>query len=230
MSRIPSHDDRHLQDALDGLAQTGSGAAPDLTRSIMGRLGYMRVSPEVARKRFLMKWGNRAGMIAVGCVALALGWRVFESSPQVRRPNETTLPQAISHDVQQQQERIGSMLQTIRQISSPKFTPRLGQQFAPHSDQDSVDASAPPRRRAMTPQAAPGSCDSPFSVDSIRDGDVSRSDPSAQPSGPVAKPASGSERPVDFMDDRSDHSIDHSRGQQMRDSMNRDRNSPVRWA
>lgn len=214
MSHASWNEDRDLRDALDELAQAEK-AAPDMTRSIMGRLGYMRVSPAVARRKLMMQWANRAGMLAVCGVAVALGWRVFESSPQVRRANETTLPQAISHDARQQTQRIDSMLQTIRQIASPKFTPRLGQQYAP--DRSPRGASG---RGNVTRQPAPGSMGAPFSADTVDEGGASRSDPLA----PLGSP--DPTEPLDLPNDR----IDHSNGQQLREDLNRDEASSVRWA
>lgn len=211
MSDASWGDDRDLRDALDDLAQAEKGA-PDMTRSIMGRLGYMRVSPAVARRKLMVKWANRAGMLAVCGVAVAIGWRVFESSPQVRRANETTLPQAISHDARQQTQRIDSMLQTIRQIASPKFTPRLGQQYAP--DRGPQSASG---RGHVSRQPAPGSMGAPFSADTVDEGGASRTKPLAPPD-PT--------EPLNLPNDR----IDHSNGQQLREDLNRDEASPVRWA
>ena len=134
MSSLQRQDDQWLHDALRDLSQARDGAgepAPDLSRSIMGRLGYMRVSPAIARRRTMVRWANRAGLVCVLGVAAVIGWRVFESSPQVRRPADTTVPQAISHDVQTQQERLGTMIQTIREISSPRFAPRLASHSTP---------------------------------------------------------------------------------------------------
>ncbi len=145
--------DRDWNAALNDLSRSPiAGSAPDFSRSIMGRLGYMRVGKEVARRRRLRLWAGRLCMLAVAGVALAIGWRVFEASPQVRRPVDTTIPQAIRHDVQQQQERWGSMMQTIRSISSPKFVP-------------TSDAGQRLGRPAPNLQPAPGSVDAPFSVE-----------------------------------------------------------------
>ena len=161
MSSVHRQDDQWLHDVLRDLSRARDGAgepAPDLSRSIMGRLGYMRVSPAVARRRARMRWANRAGLVCVLGVAAVIGWRVFESSPQVRRPADTTVPQAISHDVQNQQERLGTMIQTIREISSPRFAPRLTSDFSPQNQN-------PHGRGAAAVQPAPGTALTPFSAD-----------------------------------------------------------------
>ena len=41
-----------------------SPAPPDLTRPIMGRLGYMRVSPAVARRHRIRRAVRRAALVA----------------------------------------------------------------------------------------------------------------------------------------------------------------------
>jgi hypothetical protein len=98
----------------------------------MGQLGYMRVGGRVARRRRLIAWSNRVAMCLVAAVAFGLGWRVFDASPHVRRPAETTLPQAVGSDVRMQQQRIGGVIQTIRSISSPKISkPLIGGDRAP---------------------------------------------------------------------------------------------------
>jgi hypothetical protein len=114
-------DSASLRDVLSDLASGGDHErAPDLSRSIMGQLGYMRVGARVARRRRMAGWANRAALCLVAAVAFGFGWRVFTASPQVRRPAETTLPQAVGRDVRMQQQRIGGVIQTIRSISSPK--------------------------------------------------------------------------------------------------------------
>ena len=116
MSR-PRPQNHRLHDALTNLS---SSASPDLTRSIMQRLGYATLSRRVARRRAFSKWLSRAGFLAVASLAFAMAWRMFENSPGVRRPAENTIPHAISRDVQRQHERLGTFIQTIRSL-----TPRI---------------------------------------------------------------------------------------------------------
>lgn len=204
MNSLHRQDDQWLHDALRDLSQARDGAGsptPDFSRSVMGRLGYMRVSASVARRRRLMKWANRAGMMCVAAVALFIGWRVLESSPQVRRPSDTTVPQAISRDMQQQQQRLGNMIQTIREISSPKFTPRLTSDFAPPRGEGS-------RRSQPAALPAPGAPGAPFSAEvQYRSG----------------------ERPADQSSPELDPDDNPSGQQEMRDEVNRDSDLPVRW-
>lgn len=197
-------DDQWLHDALQDLSQARDGtgsSTPDFSRAVMGRLGYMRVSHAAARRRSLVKWANRAGLVGVAAVALIIGWRVLESSPQVRRPADTTVPQAISRDVQQQTQRLGDMVETIREMSAPRFAPRLTSDFAPPRS-DAVHRDIP------GVQSAPGAPGAPFTAD---------------------VQSQGGQRPVD-QSTPDDYPDDKSGGQQeMRDEVNRDSNLPVRW-
>lgn len=199
MSRIDP--ERELRAALNDLSRSPlDGPAPDLSRSIMGRLGYMRVGAEVARRRRMRTWASRAGMFAVAGLAFAIGLRVFVDSPQVRRPSETTLPQAIRHDVEQQQERLGSMLQTIRTISGPKIGPQNGSK-----DASPVDGGRRAGRPTPIAQPAPGSIDSPFTAED-------QLTPDQRGNQPVVP--SPNQAP---------------NGQEMREDLNRTTRSPVRW-
>lgn len=89
--------------------------APDLTRKIMGRLGYMRVVDEVARARRRTKWLRRCAMCAAIGMALYAGFRVYETSDAVRRPAEVTVPSAFIHDVGEQQQRLQNMFDVFRE-------------------------------------------------------------------------------------------------------------------
>ena len=71
-----------------------SASAPDLTRSIMGRLGYMKVSPAVARRRRIRQWGTRAGLALSAMIAIAIGLQVYENGPTIRKPVGPTIPSA----------------------------------------------------------------------------------------------------------------------------------------
>ncbi|MCI0362865.1 MAG: hypothetical protein L0219_03225, partial [Phycisphaerales bacterium] len=58
--------------------------APDLTRPIMARLGYMHVSPAVARRRRIGRWTGRAGTLLAAVMALAVGAEIYRHSPMAR--------------------------------------------------------------------------------------------------------------------------------------------------
>ena len=96
--------------------------APDLTRPIMGRLGYMKVSEKRSRQLRLRRWASRAGLTCAAAVAIAMGWKMYLDGPEIRRPSGPTIPSAIGHDVIRQQRNIGAVLQTIRNLS-PRVEP-----------------------------------------------------------------------------------------------------------
>jgi hypothetical protein len=107
---LPDGDELRLNDPVH---------APDLTRAIMGRLGYMRISPAARRRRMLRKWGSRAALTCVAAVAVSIGLHAYENGPTVRRPAGPTVPAAIGSEIMRQQNRIGGVIQTIRNLVPP---------------------------------------------------------------------------------------------------------------
>lgn len=106
---------RDIDRIIDSGLQRPAGA-PDLTRSIMGRLGYMQVSPAVARRRRLQRWLRRASLVCVAGVAGWLGVLTFLSSPESRQPADFTMPSAVNNDFQNQQHRMNSVIQLLREL------------------------------------------------------------------------------------------------------------------
>jgi hypothetical protein len=113
--------------------------APDLTRSIMGRLGYMPVSPTVARRHKFRAWAGRAGMLFTAAIALGIGFNFYLNSAEIRRPVGPTISDALRHDWQQQQKSIGSMIQTIQNLSPAAPS----EQFDAGDDVRSAPADSP---------------------------------------------------------------------------------------
>lgn len=106
--------------------------APDFTRSIMGRLGYMKAAPAAVRRRRIRLWANRVGVVVLTGAALLVSMHLYEHSPQARRPDGPTIPAALGRDLQQQQHRLGTMIHTIRSLS-----PRI--EFEPILEEDEGD-------------------------------------------------------------------------------------------
>ncbi len=138
MSAFRHSSQRERADMHDVLSNLGEApSAPDLSRSIMRRLGYQRVSPEITKRRRLTTWANRGGILLVAALAFAIGWRGCEAAPQIRRPAETTIPEAIHHDVQMQQQRLEGAIRGIRNISTPRL------RIEPGDNQRSLPAPKP---------------------------------------------------------------------------------------
>jgi hypothetical protein len=91
-------------------------AAPDMTRTIMGKLGYMQASPAVVRRRKIRRVLDRAALLAVVIAVGSVGVMVFKSSPDARQPLESTMPAAVRHDVQHQQHRFNTVIQLLRDM------------------------------------------------------------------------------------------------------------------
>jgi hypothetical protein len=96
--------------------------APDLTRNIMGRLGYMKAAPGAVRKARFRRWAGRFATVFVALVAVGVGLHMYNIGPDARRAAPITIPSAIGSELQRQQDCINSMIRTIRQL-----TPKHGE-------------------------------------------------------------------------------------------------------
>jgi len=112
-------EDRLLHDLSPDLeaALSRPVEAPDMTRSIMGQLGYMRASRAAARRGRLRRWAARATTCVFGVAVLAIGLRVHDQSASARRPVGPTVPSAIGSQMTEQGRSIIRTLETIRQIA-----------------------------------------------------------------------------------------------------------------
>lgn len=142
---------RDLDDLLHEELRRPSPVPPDLTRNIMGRLGYMKVTPAVARRRRVQRWSARFALIAMSLAVGYVGVVAFKASPDARIPHEITIPAAISSDVNQKQHRINSVIQILRELpprleldstSPPDGQPVPPEPDWPHLFDDDVDRSA----------------------------------------------------------------------------------------
>lgn len=91
--------------------------SPDLTRPIMGRLGYMKAARGVVRRRRIRRRVNRLTLAAMGLLVVVVAARVHESGPHARRAAGPTIPAAIGNDVSRNQQRIRSTIQLIREFA-----------------------------------------------------------------------------------------------------------------
>jgi hypothetical protein len=111
MTTPPAPDNFELPDALPPVE------VPDMTRRIMGRLGYMHASSNAVRRARRQRWFNRIiGTCAMALLALGF-FLMHQHSNAVRTPAEVTLPAAIGNDLQQQQHRIEHVIRTFQQIA-----------------------------------------------------------------------------------------------------------------
>jgi hypothetical protein len=129
-------------DALDRLIIADLSqpmAGPDLTASIMHRLGYEQKPRKAMTWRRLGTWGGRFSLAAAAVVALALGVHLHQSSPRVRRPVGPTIPAALESDLQRLERQGEDVLRGIRQLQPIRTVPGL-----PHEEpvDDEVDRSA----------------------------------------------------------------------------------------
>lgn len=109
--------------------------APDMTRSVMGRLGYMKVSDKVARRHRISRWCSRAGLTLAALVAIGIGWQVHDASSRARRPLEGNIPAALGNDLQKHRVRFEDVIQTIRR-AAPKGPIQMPVDMSPDEDED----------------------------------------------------------------------------------------------
>lgn len=96
---------------------------PDLTRSIMGRLGYMKASPNVVRRARILRHVNRGLLGVAATVALGVGIFIHNHGPDARRQVGPSLSEAMNHDILKQQQRIGNVIQTFRNLTPRNLIP-----------------------------------------------------------------------------------------------------------
>jgi hypothetical protein len=89
--------------------------APDLTRSIMGRLGYVREPrSSAARRRTRVRIGQIVLAFGAGCLVFA-ALAIHQRGPSARRPLPTTLPGAVERDIAS----LARSIRLIRDIAAP---------------------------------------------------------------------------------------------------------------
>ncbi len=91
--------------------------APDLTESIMQRLGYVAISPTTARTRRIRKWAGRTTFLTLVLAAILVGTKLQSQSPGARNPVGPTIPSAINHDLLYHGATIDRAIQTIKNLS-----------------------------------------------------------------------------------------------------------------
>lgn len=128
-----SPDDRfeiELRKALSQLGNGGPGSgAPDLTKRIMGRLGYESVGVAEARRRRRVRWMGRAALMLGAFVAIGIGIQLHNASPDVRRPLDggldfvgdgraggVTMPAAIDRGLRDHESRLNGFMDAIRKL------------------------------------------------------------------------------------------------------------------
>lgn len=94
--------------------------SPDLTESIMQRLGYKSITPSTARTRRIRKWAGRTAFLTLVLAAIIVGSKLQSQSPSARHPLGPTIPSAIEHDLIYHGATIDRAIQTIKNLS-PRF-------------------------------------------------------------------------------------------------------------
>lgn len=125
---------------FEALRET-TNSAPDVTRSVMGRLGYMRAAPAVVRRAGRRRCCARAGMTLAAALAIAIGVTVHQRSETVRRPSDVTLPGALQRDVEQRDTQFRRAIDFLRAIPA-----RSGEGIEQRRPHDTVHVAMGPMR------------------------------------------------------------------------------------
>lgn len=90
---------------------------PDLTSSIMTRLGYAPVSTKAARVIYMRKWVGRTAFLVLVLGAIIVGTKLQSQSSSARHPVGPSIPNAIQHDLTYHGETIDRAIRTIKNLS-----------------------------------------------------------------------------------------------------------------
>ncbi|MCZ6834681.1 MAG: hypothetical protein O7G85_02810 [Planctomycetota bacterium] len=131
--------DQSERDVLNDLQDERSDA-PDLTKSIMGQLGYMQATVNANRKAFYQRWMHRAILGTAAMVALGVGIKLFNMSPEARRPAEITIHEALVNDIQNHSEGLSQLLPTFRTIPTTPESPESQESEVKPEDSEAVEA------------------------------------------------------------------------------------------
>lgn len=90
---------------------------PDLTSSIMKRLGYAPITPESARATRIRKWVGRTAFLTVVLGAIIVGTKLQSQSSSARLPAGPTIPSAFHNDLIYHGATIDRAIQSIKNLS-----------------------------------------------------------------------------------------------------------------
>ena len=96
---------------------------PDLTRQIMGRLGYMPAQSHVVRRRRLRRYVSRSTMLGASIAVVIAGTVVYHAGPHARRPIDQTIPAVLGNEVREHQQQWGRTFRTIRDLAPAPAAP-----------------------------------------------------------------------------------------------------------
>jgi len=113
----PPSDSIWTDDQLDRLIEDELSTrieAPDMTRAIMGRLGYMRVTEETIKQRRRVKWMRRFATAACLGLVVFAGLLVHRHSADSRNPMGPTIPAALHESLEYGGQQLDRAIESIR--------------------------------------------------------------------------------------------------------------------
>ncbi len=115
-------------------------ASPDVTGSVMNRLGFIAVDTETRRNRFSLI-GGRVVMGLVVAAGLGIATRIQVASAEAERAAHVTLPTAIGQAMVEREESVRHWIEALRGLATPDSaaghsdtgTPEVTIAMAPYS-------------------------------------------------------------------------------------------------
>lgn len=112
--------------------------SPDLTRRIMGRVGFMRSTPGVSFRRYRGRLLRRGGWCIAFFLIVAAAIQIHVQRIGLPAEGAMPLPQAVGHDISRQRDCIFRALETIRRAAPESSTLRQLETISPEVDSSAV--------------------------------------------------------------------------------------------
>ncbi len=101
---------------FDDLAHDAAGPVPDVTDDVMARLGFVRISPEQAKRVRRRRWAFRACVLTMLGVAAYGSFLVRDASLQAQREAEgPSISAAFGQDVSRRASNLQGAVHLLRQ-------------------------------------------------------------------------------------------------------------------
>lgn len=131
MTSRPRHDDQRFRGdrdrddefVLDALARDSHG--PDLTDSIMSRLGYRRVTRTRAAWMRVRSGAHRALVVFTIALTGIVGYRMYDATISAQDPAPVSVQEALHEDLEQNRQRLRGFIESIRhfEVEPPVSAP-----------------------------------------------------------------------------------------------------------
>lgn len=190
--------ERELERTLDDLlGEISRLPAPDVSQTVLARLGYRPIDRRTLRRRRIASIVRRVGGVTLSLMVLGTGFFVVDAARRSSAP-AVAIDQAVRDSVERRTELLGGVAAGLRPIS--ELPGRLAASLAPAARSDDATAAVPqPTRVAAAAERSPWP-PSGVVADAIAESrsepTVASSRPLLQPRTPVASPLWPRDQPL----------------------------------